>query len=162
MANLLRSRCRKIIVLVPTRAFSAATMLALAADKIHLAAHANLSPVDTSIQHALAPVNQANSQVSVGQDELARIIALWCKETKTDNSNPYAELWKYIHPLVIGAVDRVNSLSIKVCNTLMSFHMKDQNKRNRIAKTLTMSYPSHGYPILLNEVQYGYTSYANE
>ena len=47
IANLLRRRCKRLVVLVPARAESAATMLALAADEIHLAPHANLSPVDT-------------------------------------------------------------------------------------------------------------------
>ena len=153
IANLLRRRCEQLIVLVPSHAESAATMLALAADEIHLAPHANLSPVDSSIQHLLAPVNQTNDQVSVGQDELARIVGLWKKESRSDSSNPYPELWRYIHPLTIGAVDRANSLSLKLCNALMAFHLPDEGLRKRIAETLTMEYPTHGYPILLPEAR---------
>ena len=153
IANLLRRRCRRLVVLVPTRAESAATMLALAADEIHLAPHANLSPVDTSIQHALAPVNQTNDQVNVGQDELARIIALWRKESGPKASNPFAELWRYVHPLVIGAIDRANSLSLKLCDTLMAYHISDPALRRKIARTLTTAYPAHGYPILLHEAR---------
>jgi ATP-dependent protease ClpP protease subunit len=153
IANLLRRRCKRLIVLVPACAESAATMLALAADEIHLAPHANLGPVDTAIQHALAPVNQTNDQVNVGQDELARIMALWRKETHSRTSNPYAELWHYIHPLVIGAVDRANSLSLKLCDVLMAYHMDDKILRRKIATMLTTAYPAHGYPILLSEAR---------
>ena len=49
IANLLRKHCESLVVLVPTCAASAATMIALAADEIWLAPHANLSPVDTKI-----------------------------------------------------------------------------------------------------------------
>lgn len=153
IANLLRKHCESLVVLVPTCAASAATMLALAADEIYLAPHANLSPVDTKIRHALAPVNQANDQVCVGQDELSRIISLWRKESKDGSSNPYAALWPFIHPLVIGAVDRANSLSLKLCDALMSFHISNAALRRKIAKTLTMEYPAHGYPIMLSEAR---------
>jgi hypothetical protein len=153
IANLLRSKCKKLIVLVPMRAESAATMLALAADEIHLAPHANLSPVDTSIQHSLCPVNQSNDQANVGQDELSRIVTLWRKESKSEAVNPYAELWRYIHPLVIGAVDRANSLSLKLCETLLAYHMKDPALRKRIATALTGAYPAHNYPILFQEAK---------
>jgi len=79
IANLLRRRCESLVVLVPKYAASAATMIALAADEIRLAPQANLSSVDTKIHHALAPVNQTNDQVGVGQDELTRIVSLWRK-----------------------------------------------------------------------------------
>jgi pimeloyl-ACP methyl ester carboxylesterase len=153
IANLLRRRCKRLVVLVPARAESAATMLALAADEIHLAPHANLSPVDTSIQHTLGPVNQTNDQVSVGQDELARIMALWRKETHSKTSSPYSELWRYIHPLVIGAIDRANSLSLKLCDVLMEYHIHDKVLRHKIATKLTTAYPAHSYPILLSEAR---------
>ena len=153
IAQLLRRHCDRLVVLVPTRAYSAATMLALAADEIQLAPHANLSPVDTSVQHSLAPVNQMNDMASVGQDELARIVALWKKESIAKGQNPYPELWRYIHPLVIGAVDRANSMSLKLCDSLMAYHTTDADVRRRIAEVLTTGYPSHNYPILLPELQ---------
>ncbi|HMD69657.1 MAG TPA: hypothetical protein VKF42_12305 [Chitinivibrionales bacterium] len=153
IANLLRKHCESLVVLVPTCAASAATMIALAADEIWLAPHANLSPVDTKIHHALAPVNQTNDQVGVGQDELTRIIALWRKESKGSPSNPYAALWPYIHPLVVGAVDRANSLSLKLCDALMSFHISNAALRTKIATMLTREYPAHGYPIMLSEAR---------
>ena len=42
----------------------------------------------------------------MGQDELQRVIALWEKHGREGDVNPFQELYKYLHPLVIGAVDR--------------------------------------------------------
>jgi len=45
------------------------------------------------------------------KDELSRVLNLWNKENV--QTNPYHDLYHYIHPLVFGAVDRAGSLSIK-------------------------------------------------
>jgi len=70
-----------------------------------------------------------------------------------DKKNPYQYLFNYVHPLVIGAVDRAESLSIMLCKEILSYHMDDKQKAIEIAETLNSKYPSHGYPILLNEAK---------
>lgn len=149
--NLLRDHTKRLVVLIQGECASAATILALGADEIRMGPLSFLSAVDTSLTHDLSPVDKNNSLVSVSQDELTRVINLW-KETK-DNSNPYSELYKYIHPLVFGAVDRTSSLSIKLCTDILSYHMKDKQKAHDISKKLNSDYPSHNYPILLNEAK---------
>jgi len=56
-----------------------------------------------------------------------------------------------VHPLVIGAVDRAESLSIMLCRELLANHIADEAAAERIATTLNSKYPSHSYPILLDE-----------
>jgi len=148
--NLLRKYCKKLVALIPLECSSAATMIALGADEIEMGPMAYLSAVDTSITHDLSPIDRDNDRVSVSLDELNRVIKLWSKENK-ENKNPYQYLFEYVHPLVIGAVDRAESLSIMLCKEILSYHMKDAKKANAIAETLNSKYPSHGYPILLNE-----------
>ena len=80
-------------------------------------------------------------------------MSLWKKESKGNNSNPYAEISKYIHPLVIGAIDRGNSLSIKLCDSLLKFHMQDKDLRQKIANKLSTTFPTHSYPIMLSEAR---------
>ncbi|MDR2551370.1 MAG: hypothetical protein LBD10_14340 [Desulfobulbus sp.] len=150
--SLLRQYCRKLTALVPLECSSAATMIALGADEIQMGPMAHLSAVDTSITHDLSPIDRDNDRVSVSLDELNRVIKLWSKENK-ENKNPYQYLFEYVHPLVIGAVDRAESLSIMLCKEILSYHMKDEKKSNDISETLNSKYPSHGYPILLNEAQ---------
>jgi hypothetical protein len=60
--------------------------------------------------------------VPVSNDEVDRVIRLW-KETvgrDKDSVNPYQELYKYLHPLVIGALDRASSLSLMLCREIDS------------------------------------------
>src|SRR5262249_55153665 len=64
-----------------------------------------------------------------------------------------AELFKYIHPLVIGAIDRSSSLSIKICKEILSYHLPDEQDCERISRHLNSSYPSHDYPITAREAE---------
>jgi hypothetical protein len=149
--NLLRQHARQLIVVIQGECASAATMLALGADEILMGPLAYLSAVDTSITHDLSPVDKNNSLVSVSQDELARVLNLWNREN--GQTNPYHDLYQYIHPLVFGAVDRAGSLSIKLCSDILSYHMDDTEKAAEISRHLNADYPSHGYPITLREAQ---------
>ncbi|MDR1172298.1 MAG: ATP-dependent Clp protease proteolytic subunit [Bacteroidales bacterium] len=149
--NLLRQHTHKLIGVIQGECASAATMLALGADEILMGPLAFLSAVDTSITHDLSPVDKNNSLVSVSQDELSRVLNLWNREN--GQTNPYHDLYQYIHPLVFGAVDRAGSLSIKLCSDILSYHMVDAEKASEISRHLNSDYPSHGYPITLREAQ---------
>ena len=155
LVNLLREYARKrVTALVPRECASAATMLALGADEIHMGTLAYLTAVDTSLRHELSPADIDNDLVSVSQDELLRVIRLWKASAATDSdANPYQALFQYVHPLVVGAVDRSSSLSIKICEEILAYHMKDARKRIRIANHLNSAYPSHEYPITLGEAR---------
>ena len=45
-----------------------------------------------------------------------------------DSVNPYQELYKYLHPLVIGSLDRASSLSLMLCREILGYHMKDTDE----------------------------------
>ncbi len=153
IVNLLRKHTDYLTAVVPLECASAATMMVLGANEIHMGSLAYLSAVDTSLTHDLSPVDKNNALVSVSQDELARVIKLWNKEGKEKDGNPYSDLYKYVHPLVVGAVDRASSLSIKICKDILAYHMEDEAKAEHISTHLNSSYPSHGYPIMIREVQ---------
>jgi hypothetical protein len=154
LVNLLRQHCRRLIALVPLECASAATMVALGADGIRMGPTAYLTAVDTSLNHALSPVDRDNDRVSVSLNELQRVIRLWREqqgEGQAAPENAYKSLFAYVHPLVIGAVDRAESLSIMLCRELLAYHVTDADKAESIAQALNGKYPSHGYPILLDE-----------
>ena len=151
MVNLLRQYVKKLTVLVPFECQSAATMLALGADRILMGPLAHLSAVDTSLTHDLSPIDRDNSRVSVSQDELHRVVKLWQQQSKGSKNNPYEALFQFVHPLVIGAVDRSSALSTKLCLEILSYHLKDARRAKRISTTLNSGYPSHSYPITLKE-----------
>lgn len=151
IVNLLRSYVQRITVLIPLECASAATMIALGADEIHMGAMAYLTAVDTSLVHDLSPIDRDNDRVSVSQDELKRVIRLWGEQRQAQDSNPYEALFKYVHPLVIGAIDRADSLSIKLCTEILSYHIAELDRAKEISQMLNSSYPSHSYPITLKE-----------
>lgn len=152
IVNLLRAYFSEIIALVPLECASSATMIALGADEIHMGPLAHLSAIDSSLTHDLSPLDRDNRRVSVSQDELARIVRVWERSAKDHHTlNPYSEIFKYIHPLVIGAIDRSSSLSSKICQEILSYHIKDSTEAERISQHLNAGYPSHSYPITQRE-----------
>ncbi|MEW6741908.1 MAG: hypothetical protein AB1486_04030 [Planctomycetota bacterium] len=153
IVHLLRQFADRFTALVPLTCASAATMLALGADDIHMGPLANLSAIDTSITHELSPLDRDNDLVSVSQDELIRVVRLWDKEGHGESVNPYQSLFGYVHPLVIGAVDRASSLSIQLCKEILSYHTNDEKLAEQISNHLNAAYPSHTYPITLKEAE---------
>ncbi len=153
MVNLLRRYADHLTVLAPLECQSAATMLALGADRILMGPLAHLSAVDTSLTHDLSPIDRDNDRVSVSNDELLRVIRLWKEQAKDSTANPYAALFPYVHPLVIGAVDRSSALSTRICEEILSYHVDDLAKAKEISNTLNAGYPSHSYPITLREAK---------
>lgn len=153
IVNLLRQYFKNIHALVPLECASAATMIALGANTIHMGPMSYLTAIDTSLTHDLSPTDRDNDRVSVSLNELKRVINLWQKERDTESSNPYKSLFQYVHPLVIGAVDRADSLSVMLCKDILSYHVTDARKATEIAEVLNTKYPSHSYPILAQEAR---------
>jgi len=155
LVHLLRRYTRRLTVLAPLNCASAATMLALGADTIQMGPLSYLTAVDTSLEHDLSPLDHTNNLVPVSNDEVERVIRLW-KDTVGrggDDVNPYQELYKYVHPLVIGALDRASSLSLQLCREILAYHMTDTKKAERISRALNSSYPAHQYPITGREAK---------
>jgi hypothetical protein len=154
MVHLLRRYTRRLTVVAPLNCASAATMLALGADRIGMGPLSYLTAVDTSLEHDLSPVDHTNQLVAVSNDEVERVIRLWRESAeRATNVNPYQELYKYLHPLVIGSLDRASSLSLMLCREILGYHMKDKAKADRISRQLNSSYPAHQYPITSREAR---------
>ena len=151
LVHLLRSRFKRVVLYAPFECASAATMVALGANEIHMGPTSYLTAVDTSLKHQLSPVDSRNEIVSVSQDEVSRILRLW-KEQRV-KGNPYPEVYRYLHPLVIGALDRSSSLSIRICQELLSYHMPTGKRAAQISRQLNSTYPSHSYPITAREAR---------
>ncbi|MGI9406113.1 MAG: hypothetical protein ACR2O4_07060 [Hyphomicrobiaceae bacterium] len=152
IVHLIREYVGKLDALVPLECASAATIIALGADKIHMGPLAHLSAIDSSLRHDLSPIDEIdNSRVSVSQDELSRIVRLWNEDAKDHHTNPYTDIFEHIHPLVVGAIDRSSSLSMKICREVLGYHIDDQAKCEEISQNLNSDYPSHSYPITSRE-----------
>src|SRR5512134_1419980 len=155
LVHLLRRYATRLTVIAPLNCASAATMLALGADTIQMGPLSYLTAVDTSLEHDLSPLDHTNQLVPVSNDEVDRVIRLW-KETfarRGDGVNPYQELYKYLHPLVIGALGRASILSLMLCREILGYLLNDARKADRISRQLNSSYPAHQYPITSREAR---------
>jgi hypothetical protein len=155
MVHLLRRYTRRLTVVAPLNCASAATMLALGADTIQMGPLSYLTAVDTSLEHDLSPLDHTNSLVPVSNDEVDRVIRLWREHAGRGRipAHPHQELYKYIHPLVIGALDRASSLSLMICREILAYHMRDARRADRISRRLNSAYPAHQYPITSREAR---------
>jgi hypothetical protein len=153
MVHLLREFTTDLTVLAPLDCESAATMLALGANRIKMGPLAYLSAVDTSLTHDLSPVDRDNERVKVGHDELERLMRLWRGQIGAGKPFAYEAIFPFVHPLVIGAVDRASALSERLCMEILSYHIDDRERARAISHTLNTDYPSHSYPITIREAQ---------
>lgn len=154
IVHLLRQYADEIVAFLPLECASAATIVALGCNRIVMTPVSYLTPIDSSLTHQLSPVDEINnSRVSVSSDELRRITDLWRKLERDQHPNAYQEVFKYIHPLVIGAIDRSMSLSMKICMEVLSYHARDMAEAERISRSLNYDYPAHSYPITSHEAK---------
>lgn len=155
IVNVIRNYAKHVTALIPLETASAATLVTLGADEIHMGPLSFITPIDSSKLPQLSPLDPVtNAKVSVSQNEIQRLERLW-KENAPEHSDNhhYEELYKYIHPVVLGSLDRSSSLSIRVGKTILSYHNQNLEECERISTKLNSDYPSHSYPIVLQEAQ---------
>src|SRR6266496_3992733 len=88
LVHLLRQKFERLVLLAPFECASAATMVALGANEIHMGPTSYLTAVDSSLKHDLSPVDHHNYLVSVSQDEVMRILRLWREQSAATIRSP--------------------------------------------------------------------------
>jgi len=154
IASLLREYCQQLQVALPANCASAATLLSLAADKIIMTPLGYLTAIDPSLTHPLNP-RGSFGPVPVSVDQIKRIIKFLSENTSTQET-PYQTLFKYVHPLALGEIDRASSSSELIAVKMMKLHpgsFKDEEQMSWIANHLSNDYPTHGFPILYQEAK---------
>jgi len=156
LVNLIREYCDSFDVIIPFKALSCATLIALGADNIILSKMAQLSPIDPSVQSPLGPIPQKILPMSVqrpipvsvedviGYLDLAKDQGLRSEESLV---KIFEELSKKVHPLILGQVFRTRQQIVFLAKKLLSYHMQDQEKIDHITNTLYKGRFSHDYII---------------
>lgn len=125
----------------------------MVADENPAAADRRLTAIDTSLRHALSPLGRDCARVSVSLDELKREIRLWRAADGGVTENPHESLGQDIDPLVIGAVDRVEAVSIGLCREILACHLDDAVRAHEVATRLDARSPSRRRPIRRGEAR---------
>ena len=158
IANMLRNYCKTLTVIIPSRCASAATMLALSAEKLLIGPAGYLTAIDTSLSHPLNPrPSERSDPADVSVDQINRIKKMIDDDLKVHpGSRSLVEiLFEKIHPVVLGELERTSSLSKLIAKNMTGLRTNQppEEETIRIINLLNDSYPTHGYPIVLREAQ---------
>lgn len=156
LVTLIREYSKKFSVLIPFRAFSAATLTALGADEIVIHPMGMLGPTDPTVANDFNPSNPANPQQKLGisVEDVTAYINLIKEDAGITHEDElvqaFNKLPEQIHPLALGNVKRSLAQSRMMANKLLSLHMdsaKEQHEIQEIVDNLTSKLYYHGHPI---------------
>ena len=152
--SLLRDRVKKVGVIVPQAAFSAATMLALGADEIVMHPCGNLGPVDPQIQVRRQGPGPQQEMIGFGTEDLAGFLEFVRENVGLSDQEhlkgAFDMFCKEVGAVPIGVASRSARLSLSLSVKLLQMHMKDEaekQKAHAIAETLNKEFFHHGYPV---------------
>ena len=156
LVSMIREYCDTFSVLVPYKAHSAGTMIALGADEIIMSDLSEISPIDPSTANIFNPSDPTNPQnkipISV-EDVIAYFdlaknkFGIKSDEDLTKIFNKFTESNPQIHPLALGNVNRTHNLIRLLAKRLLKSHV-DSIKEEQIEKIVeffTEKLYSHQY-----------------
>jgi len=156
LVNLIREFCDSFGVIVPFKAHSAATLIALGADEIVMTSMGQLSPIDPSVTTPFGPQIQIPGQVGVAQslpvnvEDVTSYLEL-AKKTMPDDKaaagRAFDRLAQVVNPLALGTVNRVKEQISFLAKTLLGYHMTGEARISNIVNTMTKARFSHDYLI---------------
>ena len=158
LVSMIREYCDKFSVLVPYKAHSAATMIALGADEIVMSDLSELSPIDPSTANVFNPQDPQNPQgripISV-EDVMAYFDLIKNKfgikndEDLTKAFLKFTESNPQIHPLALGNVNRIHNLIRVLAKRLLKSHKTPirEEEIDKIVDYFTEKLYSHQYLI---------------
>jgi len=151
IVSLLRERFKRISVIVPYVAYSAATILSLGADEIIMHPYSNLGPVDPQLTVSKQMDNGQPSQLQFSSEDIRNYIEFVRSDvgiTDQDHlTTAFNALAKEVGPLPIGSAKRSQQLSLSLSEKMLETHMDDKSKAIAISKALNSSYFHHGYAV---------------
>ncbi len=163
MVNLLRQYCNKFAVIVPFRALSTGTLIALGADELYLGRHGFLSPIDPSVASPFNPMQEGiipqgpRQLLPVSVEDLAGFLDLARNELKISDQASLVKIIEIlsnrVHPLALGAVYRAREQSGTLARRLLERHIDDRGKIDQIVNKLTRELPTHSYLIGRDEAR---------
>jgi hypothetical protein len=164
--SLIREFCERLGVLVPYRAYSAGTLIAMGADEIVMTPLGVLSPIDPSRTHPLLPKREGAPEAEPISVQDMRHAMQFIREAAGQGTEmPYTPealaqiftaLFEKIHPLAIGAIEQSYALAKLIGKQCLRTHMdpaKEDAQINAIVDHLCDDYKSHAYQISRQEAR---------
>ncbi len=157
LVNLLREFCNKMSVLVAARALSCGTLIALGANEIIMGRVGQLSPLDPSVSSPYNPPAPGQQQIGrinllpVSVEDMMGYLTLAKQELGLKGEEAIATVMRTlsenVHPLALGAAYRARQQGGLLASHLLTYHMSDEQKVDKIVRYLTKDLPTHNYLI---------------
>jgi hypothetical protein len=158
--TLLRERAERVNVLVPHRAFSAATLTALGADEIVMHPMGMLGPIDPSVNTPFNPLDpQTNQRLAVSVEDVAAYNALVKDDVGIRHEDElikaFTLLAEKVHPLTLGSAKRGTAQAQMLGERLLKLRnvAPDQHAIEVLLDQLTTKLYYHGHPIARAEAR---------
>jgi len=153
--SMLREYCVNLTVLIPSKAYSATTLIALGADKIIMGPKAELGPIDPTLE--MPSTGQTNKPINT-EDVTAYISFMKEKVNLTDQEalcSVISQLAQDVTPLTLGTIYRTYSHIRLVAKKMLDSHKEkiDESKAQTIIESLTEKMFSHGHGINRKEAK---------
>jgi hypothetical protein len=161
LVTLIREYSSEFNVLVPHRAFSAATLIALGADNIIMHPMGMLGPTDPTVTNPFNPQNPLNPKqlLGISVEDVSAYINLIKEDFGITHEDELVQavniLAQKVHPLALGNVKRFHSQSRMLAKKILLLHMEDaeEHKIDKIVDDLTSKLFFHGHPINRKEAK---------
>lgn len=160
LVTLIRDYCSRFSVIVPHRAFSAATLISLGADEILMHPMGMLGPTDPTVTNPFNPQDPRNPAqlLGISVEDVSAYIKLIREDFGITHEDEVVHavdiLAQKVHPLALGNVKRFHSQSRMLAKKLLELHMKDgtdDHKIDEIVDNLNSKLFFHGHPIYYKE-----------
>jgi len=162
LVTLIREYADRFCVLVPYKAFSAATLTALGANEIVMHPMGMLGPTDPTVTNPFNPPDPQNPArlAGISVEDVTAYIALIKEDAGIHHEDELVQAFKLlaerVHPLALGNVKRSLSQSRMMARKLLALHMsksEDEHKIEEIVDSLTSKLFYHGHPINRREAK---------
>ncbi len=153
--SMLREYCETLTVLIPSKAYSATTLIALGADEIIMGPKGELGPIDPTLD--MPSTGQINKSINT-EDVTSYISFMKEKVNLTDQAalcQVTSQLAQDITPLTLGTIYRTYSHIRLVAKKMLDSHKAkiDESKVQTIIESLTEKMFSHGHGINRKEAK---------
>lgn len=158
IVTMFREFCTEFSILVPYKAYSAATLLSLGADKIVMGKKAELGPIDPSLLRMTAGQAVGLPQ-EISVEDVNSYVSFIRERANINDQSALAQaisiLANNVTPLVLGSINRQNSHIRLVARKLLTSRKErlEEAKITSIIETLTEKMYSHGHAIGRKEAE---------
>lgn len=159
LASLVREFSKNFEVLIAYKAYSAATLIALGANRIVMHPMAELGPIDPKVGNEFNPTTPHGQSIGINVEDVASYINFVKEFVGIRHEDELIQslntLTEKVHPLALGNVHRFYAQSRMMAKKLLRLHMKrtEEHIIDEITETLTSKLFFHGHPINREEAK---------